>query len=121
MSQKDLNLYLTLFMSLQLTNKLYHWNTTSFARHKATDQFDDIISNFIDKYVEYYIGRYKIKPDIDGIKINKEHLTDIGFIKLFQDMKNILDKFKIDASDILAIKDELLGEINKMLYLLELK
>jgi DNA-binding ferritin-like protein len=120
MSQKDLNLYLTTFLTLQLTNKLYHWNTTSFARHKATDQFDDVISDFIDKYVEYYIGRFNIKPQIQDIKINQDYLSDNGFVKLFQSIKKILDDFDIKANDILAIKDELLGEVNKMLYLLKL-
>jgi hypothetical protein len=120
MSQEDLNKYLTIFLILQLTNKLYHWNTTSFARHKATDQFNDVISNFIDKFVEFYIGRYKIKPNINSIKIDKKYLTDTGFVSFFELIKNILDDFNINAKDILTIKDELLGEVNKMLYLLNL-
>jgi hypothetical protein len=120
MSQEDLNKYLTIFLTLQLTNKLYHWNTTSFARHKATDEFDDVISSFIDKFVEFYIGRYNVKPEINGIKIDKKYLTDTGFVSFFGVIKNILDEYNIKAADILAIKDELLGEVNKMLYLLKL-
>ena len=120
--QDNLNNYLKLFFLLQLTNKLYHWNTTNFARHKATDQFDSVISSFIDKFVEFYIGRYNCKPNISSIKIKDEYLTDSGFIILFKDIKIILDSMGnvITASDLLALKDELLGEVNKMLYLLNL-
>jgi len=120
MSQEDLNKYLAYFLTLQMTNKLYHWNTTSFARHKATDEFDDIISGFIDKYVEYYIGRFKFKPNITGLQITPKYLTDTGFIELFKTTRTVLDEFKLQSNDILAIKDELLGEVNKMLYLLNL-
>ena len=120
--QDILNNYLKLFFILQLTNKLYHWNTTSFARHKATDEFNDIINDFIDKFVEYYIGRNKCKPSITSIKTKKEYLTDTGFIIFFEDIKILLDNMNkiINDEDLLAIKDELLGEVNKMLYLLNL-
>lgn len=113
------NKYLTIFLILQLTNKLYYWNTTSFARHKTTYQFNDVIGNFIDKFVEFYIGRYNIKPNINSINIDKKYLTDTGFVSFFQLIKNILDDFNINAKDILTIKDELLGGVT-MLYLLNL-
>ena len=122
-SQQDvLNNYLKLFILLQLTNKLYHWNTTLFARHKATDEFDSVISSFIDKFVEYYMGNTKCKPTITTIKIQEKYLTDNGFVMLFQDIKLILNEMEnvITHKDLLALKDELLGEVNKMLYLLNL-
>lgn len=38
--QEILNEILKFFFSLQFLNKMYHLSTTSYARHKASDQFD---------------------------------------------------------------------------------
>ena len=40
------------FFTLQLNIKMYHWNTTSYARHKATDDFGGKLLSLIDKFVE---------------------------------------------------------------------
>jgi hypothetical protein len=109
--------------NLQLINKLYHWNTTSYARHKATDQFNDSIPPLIDRFVEVFSGRYNIKPLVSDIMLNNKFVSDDGIIDLLRAIKGYLEKevpkFAND-SELLNIRDELLAEINKMNYLLRL-
>jgi hypothetical protein len=122
-SQDKFNEFVKVMFNLQLINKLYHWNTTSFARHKATDQFADSIDPLLDRFVEVYSGRYNIKPYVTDISLNPKFITDDGIIDLIRAIKGYLEKevpkFAND-SDILTIRDELLAEINKMNYLLRL-
>jgi hypothetical protein len=120
--QEDFDEMIQFFLTLQLLNKLYHWNTTYFARHKATDDFGSNLSDLIDKFVEVFIGRYKIKPQVNKINLNSDYLTDTGIIKLFEQTRKYLENMtnKIPYSDLLNIRDELLAEVNKMLYLFTL-
>lgn len=122
-SQDKFNDFVKLMFNLQLLNKLYHWNTTSFARHKATDQFADSIDPLIDRFVEVFSGRYNIKPSVNNIVLNDKYLTDDGIVELFKTIKGYFEKeipkFTND-SELLNIRDELLAEINKMNYLLRL-
>ena len=122
-SQDKFNEFVKVMFNLQLINKLYHWNTTSFARHKATDQFADSIDPLLDRFVEVYSGRYNIKPYVTDILLNPKFITDDGIIDLLRAIKGYLEKevpkFAND-SELLTIRDELLAEINKMNYLLRL-
>jgi hypothetical protein len=122
-SQDKFNEFVKVMFNLQLITKLYHWNTTSFARHKATDQFADSIGPLLDRFVEVYSGRYNIKPYVTEISLNPKFVTDDGIVDLLRAIKGYLErevpKFAND-SDLLTIRDELLAEINKMNYLLRL-
>jgi hypothetical protein len=122
-SQDKFNEFVKVMFNLQLINKLYHWNTTSYARHKATDQFNDSIPPLIDRFVEVFSGRYNIKPLVSDIMLNNKFVSDDGIIDLLRAIKGYLErevpKFAND-SELLNIRDELLAEINKMNYLLRL-
>ena len=120
--QKILNDIMKLLFSTQIINKLYHLNTTSFARHKASDAFDDSILSHIDKFAEVYIGRYKVKPQITSLKLETSYLTDDGIKEMLADLRKYLESYNslFNDSDLLNIRDELLADINKTLYLFNL-
>jgi len=101
---------------------LYHWNTISYSKHKATDQFNDSLGEHIDKFLEVFIGRYNIKPQPPKIKLDSEYLTDEGFMKLMDISKIYLESLnmKIKDSELLSIRDELLVSVNQTVYLLRL-
>ena len=123
MERENINKIVKIFFTVQLTVKLYHWNTTSYAKHKATDQFLDKFNNNIDKFVEVFIGRYKIKPVLSNIKLDETYLTDIGIIDLFNQFREFLNNMSssIKDTDLLTIRDELLADLNQTLYLMDLK
>ena len=122
-AQENINQITKFFFTLKLLNRLYHWNTTSFARHKATDGFDDDLDSTMDKFLEVYIGRYNVKPQLTSIKLDQMLITDIGIETLFLQSKTYLESFEglFNDKDLLNLRDELLANVNKTLYLFQLK
>jgi hypothetical protein len=100
---------------------MYHWTTTSYSRHKATDEFGQKLLGLLDKFVEVFIGRYKLKPNPCDITIYKQYMTDSGSENLLKQAQDYLQKMQIKDSDLLTIRDELLAEVNQTLYLYQLK
>ena len=115
-----------IFFMMALHIKLYHWQTTSYARHKATDDLHGTIQELSDKYIETYMGRYS-RPRFSsrGFDIKVVPLTDdsIGslikkFIKFLED--ELPKTLKSSDTDLLNIRDDLLGHLNQVLYLFTL-
>ena len=119
--------------SFKLTNslKLYHWQTTSYARHITSGQLFDLLIILLDKLVETYQGKYE-RINVSNIDLNITKLSDSDIISMLKEsiiyLNNIEDYTKIKKSDsathragsdsdILNIRDEIIGEITKTLYL----
>jgi len=120
--------HVNFFFTLREQVKLYHWQTHSYARHKATDELIDSLDKTIDEYVETYMGKYG-RPKLTGktatIKLtNMTEATVVGFIKKsIQYLEGPLVKGlnpKTDT-DLFNLRDEMLGELHKLLYLFSLK
>ena len=105
--------------TLQVTMKLYHWSTKSYARHKASDEFITALLNMIDLFVESYIGKYNSTPSIKTISINMFEISDMDIIKVLlkaQYFLSHIERYTKD-SELLALRDELLTQVDKTLYL----
>ena len=120
------NSIVQVFFHMTLNIKLYHWQTTSFARHKGSDDLHSTLLDLIDKFVEVYMGRYD-RPDFDGktFKVSVRELNDSNVIDVFDEyitfLKYELPKYtKESDTDLLNIRDEMLGELNKTKYLFTL-
>ena len=107
--------------------KLYHWQTLSHARHVASDTFVTNLSAFIDQFIEIYQGKYgRIKLG----KVSTVRLVDIdddSIIDYLKKYRNYLT-FTLSGSlhdmkdtDLLNIRDEMLADVNKTLYLFSLE
>lgn len=123
MEQENLNKIVKIYFTLQLLTKLYHWNTTSYPRHKATDDFLGSFAGKIDRFTEVYIGRYKVKPIVSNIKLEDNFINDDGIVVLFEQFREFLNDLNNYGlgSDLLNIRDEILADINQALYLFRLK
>ena len=117
--QDDFNQFVKILLTLQFINKLYHWNTLSHARHQATDGFASSLNDLIDKFVEVYIGRHDIKPIISSIKFDLQYFNDDNIDKYYKQVRKFIDDntHKLISSELINIKDEILSEINKIIYL----
>ena len=108
---------------LQILNivKLFHWKTTSYATHKATDDLYSKLNDNIDKYVEVMLGQDGTRLNFSSLKsIPAFEVTTTSQIKKFVDnMKAYLDKMVI-RPDLLNIKDDIINDLNQFLYLLTL-
>ena len=72
--------------------------------------------------MEVFIGRYQIKPLIHKLQIEEAYLNDKGIETAYKQVRDVLSEMQknIPDSDLLNIRDELVGEINKNLYLFTL-
>jgi hypothetical protein len=103
--------------------KLYHWQTNQFARHKATDDLTAALDTNIDAFVESYMGRYG-RPTVSGsIKLHNfsEAAAKAFVAKQTKYLENDLPK-KIgkNDTDLLNLRDTILGDLTKVSYLFTL-
>ena len=115
-----------MFFNMSHTIKLYHCQTRVFARHTASGNLFDELTDLIDKFVEVYIGRYE-RPDFtNDIQITVYNASDDEMTKLLQSyvlfLKKELPKYlKPHDTDLYNIRDDMVGNINKTLYLFTLQ
>ena len=107
--------------------KIYHWQTRQYGRHKATDEAIQALDEHIDTYVEVYMGKYgrpKFTPNTNTLKLkNLNEKTILTFVNTcINVLKTILVKhLKPSDTDLFNIRDEMLGELNQLLYLFTLR
>lgn len=122
-NQINVNKIVKFFFTIQLSIKQYHWTTSSYARHKASDNFLEKLGSNIDKFIEVFIGRYNVKPNVSSINLNKQFFTDDGNMKLLLDARIYLESLNniITDNELLNIRDEMVADINQTIYLYNLK
>ena len=115
------------FFMMRSQIKLYHWQTKMYSRHKATDGVIEALDASIDKYVEVYMGKYgRMKMNSSTATTTVKNLSEssiFNFIKrCIQYLNNDLVKnLKETDTDLVNIRDEMLAELNQLLYLFSLK
>lgn len=115
------------FLQLRNQIKLHHWQTRIYARHVATDNMLDKLEKSIDSFVEIYIGKYG-RPRVTGknAEITLHNLSEPGIVRVINAaikyLQGTLTKsLKAAAdSDLINIRDEMMGELNQLLYLFTL-
>jgi len=115
----------TTLLQMQQQYKILHWQTTSFSQHKS---FDEIVSSLIentDEFIETYMGKYGRVIAANTFNITLANYKDTDFMALTNNyigfligLNDMLDKAQ--DSDLLNIRDEILGSLNQLKYLLTL-
>lgn len=114
------------FMTMREQIKLYHWQTKVYSRHKATDDVLGALDGHIDKYVEVYMGKYgrpKLTARNNTFKLqNLSEGTIVKFIKqcILYLKKSLPKGLNEEDTDLLNIRDEILGELDQLMYLFTL-
>jgi hypothetical protein len=115
------------FLHLRNQIKLYHWQTRMYSRHVATDNVLEKLDKSIDQYVEVYIGKYG-RPRVTGknASIVIQNLTEAGAVRLvnaaIKYLQGPLTKtLKPTDTDLMNIRDEMIADLNQLLYLFTLK
>jgi DNA-binding ferritin-like protein len=111
-------------IQLQQQLRVFHWQTTSFSQHKAFGKTYEALDGQIDEFVETYMGRFgKAKPTVT-YSIQLKSLTSDEVVKevieSYISYFNSMNEELSEASDLLNIRDTMLGELNKLKYLLTL-
>jgi len=126
-------------MSTRDTLQFYHWGTKSYAKHKASDELIENLTKNLDRFVEAYLGankdvKLKITKSFTLESCNDNQLSSCLFelIDYLSDLSAESDvirsflrgsskqKKQIINTDLLNIRDDIMGDIHKTLYLLTL-
>jgi len=113
------------FFTMRDQIKLYHWQTVSYARHKATDEVIEHLDKNIDRFTEVYIGKYG-RPKIRTLSYKIEQLTDKKATTYVHECIKILQSALMKGlttekdSDLFTIRDEMLADLNQLVYLFTL-
>ena len=118
------------FLEMLLMVKLFHWKTTSYATHKATDDLYTKLNANIDSFIEVLLGKTGLRTDLMGNK--NIRLVDLSSA---ESLKREIEAFKgylvslndnatmkrMSNTDLYNIRDTILGDMNQFLYLLTFK
>lgn len=122
------------FLEYLLTIKMSHWNTHQYGVHKALDEIYSTMNDLIDKFVETLLGKtnnrihtnmkhginLKINNYNDTQEIKKQVKDFIEFMSRL-DIEKLTHRSKDMNSDLYNLRDEMISENNKLLYLLTLQ
>ena len=118
------------FLEMLLLIKLYHWKTHSYATHKATDEIYSSFNDNMDKFIEVLLGKSGSRIDL-----MRHHTIKLEDLDSQEKLRSKINNFKsylvsltnnkamnlMTNTDLLNIRDEILGDMNKFLYLLTFK
>jgi hypothetical protein len=131
----DIADHILCFLELLNTIKIYHWSTLSYPTHKATDELHEKLSALVDSFIEIYIGHCARRggAGVPVFRFKSGRPTSIefceckspdAFCKVLDDnivhMKG-LGKSLDGYTDLVNIRDEMVGALAQALYLLRLK
>ena len=113
------------FLEILNTIKLFHWKTHSYATHKATDELQSKLADNVDTFVETMLGKNGNRVQLTSVKsIPLNDFNEIGDFKATMiAFKTFLINLRLSQADtdLLNIRDEMLGHVNQFLYLLTFK
>lgn len=117
----DIKSVISSFFRLQLTVKLFHWNTKNYDLHKITDKLHQDLLEINDRFVESYLGKYGDK-NIILTNVDVDYISDSEIISYLENIINkviLSDYYKNVDKELRAIMDELLELLYTNIYLLK--
>ena len=105
-------------LQYQLLLKMYHWQTHVYARHKASDELYDKLTEFIDHLVEYGSARTRLTVKNQPIRV--QNMTDDNAVDLLEQLGLLVEHISLRDLGIRARRDDLVGYIHQALYLFQL-
>ena len=113
-------------VEIQQQLRFLHWQTKSYAKHQAYGGVYSSLDGLIDSFVETCMGKHGRPSYSGGYTLEGQDIDEIS-IQEFVDgtvsfLIGLTEKYDGKAdTDLLNIRDEMLGEFNKLKYLLTLK
>lgn len=116
---------ITELLTLQNQIRIFHWQTTNFAQHEALGKTYEALNDLIDEYVETFTGLYgrvKLDKNVNITLVDLSNNIETTVDKYIDYLQNSLTKDLSEKdTDLMNIRDEMLGKLNKLKYLLTLK
>jgi hypothetical protein len=100
--------------------KLHHWRTHDYSVHKATDNLHEALSEQADSFVEKLLGSKHTRSNLTSLHMNSYN-TLPALKRRVEYYKRYLRGMPASlGTDLLNIRDELLGSLNQFSYMLSL-
>lgn len=117
-----------IFLKFLSQIKVYHWQTTNYARHIASDNLHTNLSLLIDSFIETYQGKnYRERLTLKDANLKLLNLNDeemVDYLLEYKDfiMNSLPSLLPEDMKnpDLINIRDEMLSLVNQTLYLFSL-
>jgi Family of unknown function (DUF5856) len=116
----------TSMLQMQKQYQIFHWQTTSFSQHKSFGKIYEILDESIDTFIETYMGKYGRVIAASKFNLEMSNYSDLNFInatdlyiKFLIGLNDMLDETQ--DTDLLNIRDDILGNLNRLKYLLTLQ
>ena len=127
MTPKQIGEIAMIFLTFRDQLKIYHWQTTSYSRHKASGKLVEEITEQMDRFIETLQGSINTRLVISSknatIKFVNQPDENVTILLisfknwLLKGLPNMLNPFDKDLTN---IRDEILGSVNKTIYLFSL-
>lgn len=105
--------------------RIFHWQTDSYAEHKAFGKIYESLDGLIDDFIETFMGVFGRSKPTTTFQITLKPLSDKSVVNSiisdFIDYLNDLSPNLERHTDLLNLRDSILQEVNKLIYLLSLK
>lgn len=114
-------------VGFQQQMRILHWQTKKYSRHIAYGSIYDSLDDLIDTFTETCMGKYgRIELSGDLGNLSLQNMSEIKVSEYINEFIEFLigltDEFDASKdSDVLNIRDEIMGECNKLKYLLTLE
>ena len=113
-------------VEIQQQLRFLHWQTKSYAKHQAYGGVYSSLDGLIDSFVETCMGKHGRPSYSGGYTLEGQDIDEISVQEFVDSSVSFLigltEKYDAKAdTDLLNIRDEMLGEFNKLKYLLTLK
>jgi hypothetical protein len=113
-------------LEAQVQFKIMHWQTKGYARHNAFGMVYDTLSDLIDTFVEESMGKYgRFVLEEEDKTIQLQNLSELNTKAMIntiaQSLVQFTDEFDATDTNLLNVRDEMLGSVYKLSYLLTLE
>jgi len=119
---------MTEFLSILAQIRIFHWQTKSYAEHKALGELYESLDELVDDFIETFSGsKGKVPAAKDLFSIRAKNYSGKESTMMYMDeivgyLSDELPKFLDEKTDtdLLNIRDDMLGAVNHTKYLLNL-
>lgn len=117
---------LTNLLTYQNQLRIFHWQTKSYSQHKSFGNAYEMLDDKIDQFLETFFGKYGriVSASVFGIELDNYSPESFGeyndeFITFLSEELPSYLAYETDT-DLLNIRDDILGAVNRLKYLLTL-
>lgn len=123
----DKSILLLQLLGILTESKVFHWQTKMYSKHRAFGSFYITLQGLTDTFIETYQGKYGriiLTEENDSLGLDNLSKTNLSeWLKILRTFfgSDIRSYFSEEDRDLHNICDEMLGEVNKLAYLLTLE